>query len=132
MQSGGAHFEARILPWFRERTAGLLALTAILLHVAVPTAYELSPATAGLLKTVICSGGLAKEVYLDKDGKPVHPEKTSHNDCKFSCLHHCAALGVSALAVVAPSWAILLNVFTSSERSWAEHHGVSNPRGPPL
>lgn len=112
---------------------GMFALLGILLHVAVPAAYELSgPATQGLLKTVICSGGVAKEVYLDKDGKPVHPSKADHDDCKSSCLHHCAALAVSTVATASPTWTIVLSVLTGSTAASTQYHGASHPRAPPV
>ncbi|MEN6543129.1 DUF2946 family protein [Parvibaculum sp.] len=110
-----------------------MALLAIFLHVVVPTAYEISgPNVAGLMKTIICSGGVATEVYIDGNGKPVHPANSGHQDCKFSCLHHCAALAVSALSVASPSWTILLNVLTGAESAQAHVTSASNPRGPPV
>ncbi len=131
MQIGGAYRGSDLLHTIRYRMAGV-AFLAIFLHVVVPTAYEISgPSVAGLLKTVICSGGVATEVYIDADGKPVHPANTGHQDCKFSCLHHCAALAVSALTIVSPSWTILLTVLTGAESAPAHVVNASNPRGPP-
>lgn len=132
MQSAGAYFGSNLLHTVRNRTAGFLALLAILLHVAVPTAYELAgPSAQGLIKTVICSGGMAKEVYLDKDGKPVRTNTADHEGCKTSCMHHCAALFVSTLSLAKPSWAIMLGTFAGSASTDAQYSGASHPRGPP-
>jgi len=111
---------------------GLLAVFAFLFHFAAPTLYELAgPAADGLTKTFICSGGFAKEVYLDKDGKPVQPGKTDHEDCKFSCAHHCAAMFASTLALAKPSWAILLGMLVGPTHGGDHVAGASAPRGPP-
>lgn len=111
----------------------MFALLAILLHVVVPTAYELSgPSSQGLIKTVICSGGMAKEVYLDENGKPVPTNNADHEGCKTSCLHHCAALFVSTIGFIKPSWSILLGTLVASSSADAQFAGASHPRGPPV
>jgi len=132
MQSAGAYLGSNLLHTVRNRTAGLLALLAIFLHVVVPTAYDLSASsTQGLIKTVICSGGMAKEVYLDENGKPVPTNNADHEGCKTSCLHHCAALFVSTIGFIKPSWAILLGTLVASSSADAQFAGASHPRGPP-
>lgn len=131
MQIGGAYRGSDLLQTIRTRMVDL-AFLAIFLHVVVPTAYEVSgPNVAGLLTTVICSGGVATEVYIDENGKPVQPANSGHQDCKFSCLHHCAALAVSALTLSSPTWTILANVLTNAVSAPAHAVTASSPRGPP-
>lgn len=132
MQSAGAYLDSNFLQSVRSRALGIFALVAILLHVTVPTAYSLSgPATQDLLKTVICSDGVAKEVYIDKDGNLVHPSTVDHDACKFSCLHHCAALTVATIAMAKPDWAIVLSLLTGASPADAPNYGASHPRAPP-
>lgn len=133
MRVAGAYLESNFLQSVRKRSLGLFALVAIVLHVAVPTALQMvAPATDGLLKTVICSGGEAREVFLDKDGKPVSPTTSDHDACKFSCLHHCAALVTAMVASVSPEWTIVFGVLTTPSDTAALHRGGSHPRAPPV
>lgn len=117
----------------RFGAAPMLAFLAIFLHVAAPLALQLAgPATQSLFKTVICSGGEAKTVYLDAEGNPVEPAtpgKASH-DCK-SCVHHCAATLASHLILAGPGWALpapLALIYTVAEPAFAS---TAHPRAPP-
>lgn len=133
MRVAGAYLESNFLQSVRKRSLGLFALIAIVLHVAVPTALQMAaPATDGLLKMVICSGGEAREVFLDKNGKPVSPATSDHDACKFSCLHHCAALIAATAAGASPEWTIVFGILTSSNEAAALHRDGSHPRAPPL
>lgn len=123
----GQHRQARF------GAASLLALLAIFLHIASPLALQLAgPAAQHLLQTVICSGGEAKTVYLDAEGKPVEPAApaTSQHDCK-SCIHHCGAALAAQFAFVAQGWVLpapaalvhtLVSGFTATD---------GHPRAPP-
>ena len=85
----------------------MLALVALITHIALPTALQLAgPATQSLFETVICAGGENKTIYLDAEGNPVEPAPvgTSH-DCN-SCLHHCGAILASAVALATPGWSL--------------------------
>lgn len=96
-------------PLVRFGTVQVLAFLAMLFHIASPLALQLAgPSVDGLMQTVICSGGVAKTVYIDEDGNPVEPASpaSSSHDCK-SCVHHCGAAALAALfALPAPQWAL--------------------------
>lgn len=82
----------------QKRVVTLVALLAMLFHIVAPLSTALSSSRAdGLFTTIICAGGVAKEVTFDKDGKPVPPAPSQHTDCT-NCIHHC---GVAMLASVA-------------------------------
>ncbi len=133
MRVAGAYLESNFLQSVRKRSLGLFALIAIVLHVAVPTALQMAAAsTDGLLKMVICSGGEAREVFLDKNGKPVSPPASDHDACKFSCLHHCAALATVVVAGISPEWTIVFDILTSSGDTAALNRDGSHPRAPPV
>ncbi|HAC60035.1 MAG TPA: hypothetical protein DCF73_16995 [Rhodobiaceae bacterium] len=96
-------------PLARLGAVQVLALIAMFFHIASPLALQLAgPSVDGLMQTVICSGGVAKTVYIDEDGNPVEPAtpgSTAH-DCK-SCVHHCGAAALTALfALPAPQWTL--------------------------
>lgn len=115
----------------RQRSAGMIALLAIFLHVAVPTLYDLSsPATRGLIQMTICAGGEAKEIYLDQNGKPVKQAPADHHDCK-SCISHCAALAVAAFSTSTPHWISVFASPVAPALGLGLFLASAHPRGPP-
>lgn len=133
MRVAGVYLESNFLQSVRKRSLGLFALVAIVLHVAVPTALQMAaPATDGLLRMVICSDDGAREILLDKNGKPVEPAGDHHDNCKFSCLHHCAALATAAVAGISPEWTIVFTVLATPSDAAALHRDGSHPRAPPV
>lgn len=133
MNGAGAYIGSNFLQSVRRGGLEAFALLGVFLHFAVPAAYEISgPATQGLLTTVICSGGVAIEVVIDKDGKPIKTNRAvGHNDCNSGCLHHCAALAVSAVNLISPRWAIPLAALTATVFANSQVPSASPPRGPP-
>lgn len=129
--TSGAYIGSSFFQTVRNRTAGTMALLAILLHVAVPTLYDLSsPATRGLMQVTICAGGEAKDVFIDENGKPVQQAPADHHDCK-SCLSHCAALAVAAVASSAPRWAAVFVAPAAPALATGLFLAAAHPRGPP-
>lgn len=126
-------FDSGISAAARQRAAGLVALCAIFLHIAVPAVLTLAaPSAHGLIKTVICSGGVTKEIYLDQDGNPVKQAPSGeHEDCKFSCVHHCAAMAATAIGTVSP----VRFALPVAAAAFAASHSLaivnSHPRAPP-
>jgi NAD-dependent dihydropyrimidine dehydrogenase PreA subunit len=126
-----AYIDSDFFHTVRNRTAGMIALLAILLHVAVPTLYDLSgPATRGLIQMTICAGGEAKDIYLDRDGKPVQQAPAEQHDCK-SCIHHCAAIAVAVFAAAAPRWVAILATPAAPSLVTGLFQAAAHPRGPP-
>src|SRR3546814_11001480 len=80
----------------------MIALLAILLHVAVPTLYDLAgPSARGLIQATICAGGEEKQVFLDHNGQPVEQTPAAHHD-SHSCISHCSAPIVASFAPALP------------------------------
>lgn len=96
-------------PLARLGAVQVLALLAMFFHIASPLALQLAgPSVDGLMQTVICSGGVAKTVYIDEEGNPVEPASpaSQSHDCK-SCIHHCGAAALTAFfALPALQWAL--------------------------
>lgn len=115
----------------RHRAAGTMALLAILLHVAVPTLYDLSsPAARGLMQMTICAGGEAKEVFFDQNGKPVQQAPADHHECK-SCISHCAAIAIAFAATAAPRLVALFATAAIPTLAFDLFSAGAHPRGPP-
>lgn len=116
----------------QKRLVTLVAMLAMVFHVATPLATALSLSRAdGLFTTIICSGGEAKEVTFDKDGKPVRHAPSQHTDCT-NCIHHCA---VAMLASVAALPALQFAPETQPlhiAALIAALVGTANSRAPPL
>ncbi|HEY4343616.1 MAG TPA: DUF2946 family protein [Parvibaculum sp.] len=109
----------------------MIALLAILAHIAVPTLYDLaSPTTRGLIQATICAGGEAKEIFLDQNGKPVKQAPADHHECK-SCINHCSVLVIAAVATIAPQLAALVTLPSAPGLVSALFHAAAHPRGPP-
>ncbi len=87
----------------RYRVAGLFAVLALLLHVAIPTLYDLAPPSVqGFMQVTICSGGEAKQIIVDNSGQPVQQAPADHHNC-HSCMHHCGVMAlVAAINIVPP------------------------------
>jgi len=125
------YFGSSFLQTVRHRTAGMIALLAILAHFAVPTLYDLaSPAMRGLIQTTICAGGEAKQVFLDQNGKPVKQAPADHHECN-SCFNHCSALVIAAVATAVPQLAALITLPSAPSLASALFHAAAHPRGPP-
>lgn len=121
-------------PLARLGAVQVLALLAMFFHIASPLALQLAgPSVDGLMQTVICSGGVAKTVYLDENGNPVEPASPSSqsHDCK-SCVHHCGAAALSALfALSAPQWALPAPLRVAYAAFSGTRPSSSHPRAPP-
>lgn len=109
----------------------MIALLAILLHVAVPMLYDLAgPSTRGLIQTTICAGGEAKQVFLDRNGQPVQQTPAKHHDCN-SCISHCSALLVATFAAATPHLIALIATPPVAGFAHALLHAGAHARGPP-
>tara|TARA_R110002110_G_scaffold373450_1_gene583339 strand:+ start:663 stop:1058 length:396 start_codon:yes stop_codon:yes gene_type:complete len=98
----GAHNDSSTFTTVRQRSAGIVALFALFLHIAVPTLYDLAPpAVKGLMQVTICAGGEAKQVLIDESGKPVKQVPADNHNC-HSCMSHCGVLALTATAALAP------------------------------
>lgn len=127
----GAHTRSSFLHGVRNRASGTFALLAILLHVVIPTAYDLaSPATLGLMQATICAGGEARQILIDRDGKPVQPTPAQNHDCK-ACVSHCAALFVAAITSDAPHWTLIFSAPLVPVLALSLLYAGVHPRGPP-
>lgn len=127
----GAYTNSSTFQATRQRAAGIFALLAILLHVVVPTLYDLSgPATRGLMQTTICAGGEMMEIYLDADGKPVKPAPVDRHDCT-SCVSHCAALAIAVFSTDAPRWLAAFVTPALPATVFSYFLASVHPRGPP-
>lgn len=110
----------------------MLAFFAVLLHVAIPTLYDLAPPSVqGLMEMTICAGGEAKQILIDESGKPASPAPASNHQC-HGCLSHCGALALSSAVVALPQFASLHVLPLAA----ALPHGVvafgTQARAPPL
>ena len=98
----GAHIDSVTFTTVRQRSAGFVALFALLLHIAIPTLYDLAPpAVQGLMQVTICAGGEAKQVLIDESGKPVKQVPADNHNC-HSCMSHCGVLAVTVAATLVP------------------------------
>lgn len=98
----GAYIGSDTLQAGRYRAAGMLAMLALFLHVAIPLLYDLAPASVqGLMQITICSGGEAKQITVDASGQPVQQAPANHHDC-YSCMHHCGAMALVAAVTFVP------------------------------
>jgi hypothetical protein len=128
----GAYIGSDTFRTVRHQAVGLVALFAILLHVAIPTLYDIAPpAVQGLMQITICAGGEARQVVVDETGKPVKQVPADNHNC-HSCMQHC---GVLALAAVADLLPVAFAVVIFSPVSAALHSlffASGHARGPPL
>lgn len=91
----------------RSQAAAMLAFVAILLHIAVPTLYDLAPPRVqSLMEMTICAGGEATQILVDENGKPAEKAPAGDHHCQ-GCLNHCGALALSAIVVALPQFAAL-------------------------
>lgn len=128
----GAYIGSDTFRTVRHQAVGLVALFAILLHVAIPTLYDIAPpAVQGLMQITICAGGEARQVVVDESGKPVKQVPTDNHNC-HSCMQHC---GVLALAAVADLLPVAFAAVAFAPVSTALHSlffASGHARGPPL
>ncbi|MGV8996068.1 MAG: DUF2946 family protein [Parvibaculaceae bacterium] len=91
----------------RQQAAATLAFFAILLHIALPTLYDIAPPNVqGMMDMTICSGGEAVQIVVDDSGKPVKQVPASNHQC-HGCLSHCGTLALASVALVLPQLASL-------------------------
>lgn len=115
----------------RHRTAGMIALLAILLHIVVPTLYDLAgPSARGLIQATICAGGEEKQVFLDHNGQPVQQAPATHHEC-LSCISHCSALVIATFATAMPHLGALVTAPSVTILARTLLHAGAHPRGPP-
>lgn len=117
----------------QKRLVVLLAMLAMVFHVITPLTTSLSMSRAdGLFTTIICSGGEAKEVTFDKNGKPVHqaPSK-EHSDCS-NCIHHCGLALLTVITALPPVQFAPQNQPLHVAALIAALIGTANSRAPPL
>lgn len=120
----------------QKRLVMLVALLAMLFHVAAPLATALSLSRVaggradGLYTTIICSGGEAREVTFDKDGKPVRHTPGQHTDCTY-CIHHCAAAMLVSIAALPALQYVPEAQPLHSAALIAALIGTANSRAPP-
>lgn len=128
----GAYIDSETFQAVRHRAAGLVAVFAFLLHIAVPTLYDIAPPTVqGLMQITICAGGEAKQVLVDETGKPVKQVPADNHNC-HSCMAHCGVLALAAVADVLP---VAFATFAFGPASGPLHgHFITTAqaRGPPL
>jgi hypothetical protein len=110
----------------------MIALLALLLHIAIPTLYDMAPpAVQGLMQITICAGGEPQQITIDASGKPTSPAIPNNHDC-HSCMHHCGGLTLTAAINFAPQ------IFAAEIIALAggQPHGLvttlAHARGPPL
>lgn len=128
----GAHINSYTFAAVRQRSAGLVALFAILLHIAIPTLYDLAPpAVQGLMQVTICAGGEAKQVLVDESGKPVKQVPADNHNC-HSCMSHCGVLALTATAALVPHLFAPAVFGPISSLPLGHDDTVENARGPPL
>lgn len=90
------------------RAAGLmLAAMALLLRLAFPTGFMLSPSRSDLPTIVICTGQGAMTVTLGEDGKPVKAGETHKSDTDKTS--HPCTFAVASVVAVAPALVAILS-----------------------
>ncbi|MFZ3032714.1 MAG: hypothetical protein WA138_01685 [Parvibaculum sp.] len=127
-----AYIGSNTLHAIRLQAVGAVAAFAMFFMSVAPLIYNLAPAQVrGLMQITICSGGVAKQITVDENGKPVKEAPAS----KYSggtCAHHCSTLACHAVSTVVAF--VLLGVLRASP-SDTMMHGLnaifSHARGPP-
>ena len=133
MGTMAAYGSTGLRPLRRSSVGMALALVALFLHVAMPLAFQLAPASAqGLFETIICTSDGARTVLIDAEGNPVDPApgQSSQHECK-SCVHHCGAALLSHITMVAPGWGIATASLVAVKAASLVYAVGSYPRAPP-
>lgn len=112
-----AYIGSNTLYAIRHEAVGALMAFAMFFQAGVPLLYNLAPPQArGLMQITICSGGFAKVVTVDENGKPVKEAPASSKYSGNSCVHHCGG-GLLCYASTTTAMPFLLWVMVASSAS---------------
>tara|TARA_R110000824_G_scaffold155226_1_gene327580 strand:+ start:136247 stop:136684 length:438 start_codon:yes stop_codon:yes gene_type:complete len=125
--AGSKHFQTA-----KHRSAALLAIFALFLHIAIPTLYDLAPPQVqGLMQVTICSGGEARQILVDENGQPVKQVPSENHNC-HSCLHHCGAMALADFTAIMPTFSVLAGFSLATSLTHGLITKSAQARAPPL
>ena len=117
-----------------RRTFTSLLLLALLLRVAVPVGFMLTPSSADAhgLTLVICTAHGQQTMTLEDDGDPVSPaSKAGHETCPFAAS---ALPGLTSDVMqlsTSVEFAAVTYTLAKIQFSLTPHPGAASARGPP-